>query len=501
MITTTVSKTTFDLLQSKEYDPKAHVKMHTKAHVPLEKHGYIKSIIPRIGNDLIAVSSSFDKCFIKQFTQDKSPLSVLSVLLAKYVDVRGKFSLKKEEIKYTAHRQLPPEGIPIIRQEYFDDPLTSFRRFRSHMIQGDVYPDLLKLLVTPWATQQNLKLKYHSPTTLLINGKVHTVFLHAMIISRTTMRKKNEIYPGHPTDHCYFVSSRELSRFLGYIGDVAENYLTHQTDQVLEVKSRPIMKQFYKREFMANLAVFGSFAICFLIYLIYPRFGWWNVTLLLIGLGAGTVMGGLFGRLSYLSRQKKQEMVAEGFRELKTVSREKIREGMSCDLFQKTFCAEFPLIEDDLAQIPGIALDSETDLIEDSGEIELSPGEKPSILARLRTTIIPIVQSTQLSIKTLFIKIGGWARKISQKLVLDLKTIGSKIKTGYNKIIIFLKERKNILNAVKPEILEDAQPPIQTDLPTPKKKPKTKPILAPEIQPETPPSSFKTQKLQSFFSE
>jgi hypothetical protein len=510
MASISISKTTtFDLVQSKEFDPKAKLKIHAKAHAKLKNHEYAKSPIPQVGSTLNAVAKAFDKCYIKQFTPENSPLGVLSILLVKYMDVRGKFSFEQDEILYTPHRALPPEGIPIIRQTYFDDPLTAFRRFRARMIQADIHPDLLKIFVAPWAEAQKIKLKTNSPTSIILNGKIHTIFLHAMIILRTSMRKKkDEIYAGHPADQCYFVSSRELPRFLTYIDNVAESYLDRQTNLVDDVTSRPTMKQFYKREFMTNLAVFGSFALCFLVYLIYPRFGWWNAILVLMGFGAGAVMGGLFGHLSYLSHQKKREVIAEGFRDLRPVSRKIIREGLSCDLFQKTFLAEFPFDEADIAPIQEIesSLEMESVIEQNEDEIDLFLGGRIPFMTRFRSLVNPFIQSVKQHLGKIINGIGIWIRKMYRRLVSVLRNMGFKIKAGYQKIIISLKARRTTLNS-PPENIPEPDTEIKKNTEKPKSKPKTKAkpkaklFQPPESQSEPNPTDYKSQKLQAFFSE
>jgi hypothetical protein len=506
MATSTAHPITFDLINSKEFEDKIKVKIHAKAHAQLNSHEYNKSLIPQVGSTLNAVAKVFDKCYIKQFPPDKSPLGVLSVILVKYIDVRGKFSLAEDQIKYAPLRTILPEGIPIIRQTYFEKPLAAFHRFHTHMIQDKIHPDLLKILVTPWADAHNMKLKAHTPTTIILNGKIHTAFLHAVILLKTSMREKKGNYPGLLEEHCYFISRKEFPKFLNYLDNVADTYLAHQTDQILAIKDRFTMKQFYKHEFMANMAVFGSLTLCLLIYLIYPRFGWWNITLILLGLGAGLIMGGIFGRLSYISHRKKQEVISEGFRELSPTSKSQIKQGMSCDLFQKTFCAEFPFDEADIPAIQEIEIGLEPESVI---EEDLPTDEKIPVFTRFKTFVLPIVQTIKQKTVKIFNSIGIWIRKIYNKLVLGLRVVGSKIKATYHKIISSLKARKDKLNSPPQKIQETAHEIKKIKKNTEKKpvkpspKPKSKTIIpqTPELKIRSNPTPYKTQKLQSFFSE
>jgi hypothetical protein len=97
MVSTTVSKNTkcgFDLPQSKEFDRRAKVRLQSKIHVPLKNHDYTETSIPPTGHILTSVAENFDKCFIKCFTPSKSVMGMISILLVKYIDVRGEFSLQ-----------------------------------------------------------------------------------------------------------------------------------------------------------------------------------------------------------------------------------------------------------------------------------------------------------------------------------------------------------------------------------------------------------------------
>ena len=149
------------------------------------------------------------------------------------------------------------------------------------------------------------------------------------------------IYAGYPEDHCYFVSIKELPRFLLYISRVVENYINHQMDQISSIKSPPMMKQFYKQEWLTNLAVFGSLAGCFLSYLFFPYTGWWNLALLFMGAGGVLMMAGFYARLFHLSQKKKREIIAENFSQISPGSRRKIGKKIKVDLFRKTFFVEF----------------------------------------------------------------------------------------------------------------------------------------------------------------
>ena len=68
-----------------------------------------------------------------------------------------------------------------------------------------------------------------------------------------------------------------------------------------------IMKNFYKKAGIADLIIFGALGTCLFVYLIYPHFGWWNLMLVLIGLGGGMVMGRLF----HFRWQTKKRIVEE----------------------------------------------------------------------------------------------------------------------------------------------------------------------------------------------
>ena len=75
-----------------------------------------------------------------------------------------------------------------------------------------------------------------------------------------------------------------------------------------------IMKNFYKKAGIADLIIFGALGACFFVYLIYPHFGWWNFMLLLIGLGAGMVMGRLFHfRWQTKKRIEEEKQESEAF--------------------------------------------------------------------------------------------------------------------------------------------------------------------------------------------
>jgi hypothetical protein len=295
------------------------------------------------------------------------------------------------------------------------------------MIQGDLHPDLLKRIVSPWATGRNLSTRQRTPSTFYINGKVYTVFLHTVIVPRAPMRKTHEIYVGFPHDQCFFVSKKEFSKFLLYIQKVAKSYLTHQTYQVKSVKSPPIMKSFYKQEFMANLAVFGSMTLCFLIYLIYPRFGWWNFVLVLLGIGASLLMGGFYGQLTYKHVEKKREVVSEGFYPLDTNCRDIIRaKHTPLSVYQENFMAEFPVDQKIVDTSPKPVKD-----IEHEADVKIEKDDKPK-----EVTVPPIehLQPTdprrklhlKQSLRVFWIQCREKLTQIIEPLVLRIKTATSK---------------------------------------------------------------------------